>query len=106
LQVNETLLIVDDVCAKGTALRKVIISSFEKDNKGYILPFLLVFLNRSGLKDIEVKEVNCVFSIISLVTLKTNEWEPSECPLCKSGSKPIKPKETEENWHLITTSQL
>jgi len=33
--------------------------------------------------------------IVSLIEMEVHNWDPSECPLCKTGSQPLRPK---NNW--------
>ena len=106
IAVGETLLLVEDFCTKGTGFKEAVsnILSRQPQVKRWILPYELVIINRGGLKEIVVEGVG-VFRIVAAAEYQVEDWDPSECPLCKMGSKPIKPKATEENWRLITTSQ-
>jgi hypothetical protein len=35
------------------------------------------------------------YQVIALLEKEIHDWHPSECPLCKGGSKALKPK---QNW--------
>ncbi len=35
------------------------------------------------------------YKIISLIEIDVHNWNPAECPLCKAGSQPLRPK---DNW--------
>ncbi len=64
-----------------------------------LLPFCLVLVNRSGLKEIDGKR------IIALIDHPMDIWDPEDCPLCKGGSVALKPKIPEGNWELLTKPQ-
>lgn len=62
---------------------------------GIIYPCILVLVNRSGLSEINERE------IISLIDRYMPKWAPNEeCPLCKAGSEALRPKEG-NNWALL-----
>lgn len=104
LQHGETILFVEDFCTKATGFKEAVMCI--KDSN-IIMPFELVVVNRGGLKYVNMHiSVHGNYKIVSLAEHRINDWKPSECPLCKTDSKRIKPKEPEENWQLITTSQL
>lgn len=56
-----------------------------------------VLFNRSGQKEFQG------FSIISLIEKDIQNWRPEVCPLCKLGSKVIKPK---QNWAQLTGKEF
>jgi orotate phosphoribosyltransferase len=101
---GESLLLVEDFCTRGTGFTEAVQDILSKQPQVKILPYELVILNRGGLKEIVIEGVGS-FQVVAVVEHRVNDWEPEECPLCKMGSKPIKPKATDENWRLITTSQ-
>lgn len=108
---GETLLLVEDFCTRGKGFTEATLEILSKQPAVKILPYELVIINRGGLIEIEIPAEKTggskiVAKVISAVNYRINDWEPAECPLCKIGSKPIKPKATDENWRLITTSQL
>lgn len=102
---NETLILVEDFCTRGTGLKEAVTDIVSKQPKINILPYELVIINRGGLSEISVENIG-IFKIVAVATHRVNDWDSSECPLCKTGSIPIKPKATDENWRDITTSQL
>jgi len=102
---DETLLLVEDFCTRGTGFSEAILDIVSKQPRAKVIPYELVIINRGGLAQIEVSEVG-TFKIVAVATHRVNDWDPAECPLCKAGSVAIKPKATEENWLDITTSQL
>jgi len=105
LELHDTLLFVEDICTKGTALIESVNAVMKKNYSGRILPFVLTIVNRGELDKIRT-DSGFVFSIISLCSIKANEWDESDCELCRCGSIRIKPKEKPENWRLIMASQL
>lgn len=101
---KESVLLVEDFCTRGTGFKEAVMNIKSKQPHLKILPYELVILNRGVLKEIEIEGAGS-FKIVPLAEHRVNDWEPKECPLCKMGSIPIKPKATDENWRLITTSQ-
>ncbi|HZS42929.1 MAG TPA: hypothetical protein VFA52_01785 [Candidatus Paceibacterota bacterium] len=65
-----------------------------------VLPYVLAVLNRSDL--MTVGQGNG--QIVALVTKRMNNWSPAECPLCKKGSKALRPKTPASNWDLLTAT--
>ena len=101
---DETLILVEDFCTRGTGFSEAVSEIVSKQPKVKILPYELAIINRGGLSKIEVKGIG-TFKIVAVATHHVNDYDPSECPLCKMGSISIKPKATDENWRDITTSQ-
>lgn len=102
---SKTLLLVEDFCTRGTGFTEAVLDIWSKQLEVNFLPYGLYILNRGGLKEISVERVGS-FKVVAAAEHRINDWEPSKCPLCRMGSKVIKPKATDENWRLITTSQL
>ncbi len=102
---GESLLGIEDFCTRGTGFKEAVLDILSKQPEVKFLPYESVILNRGGLKEIVIEGIGS-FEVVPAVEHRVNDWEPKECPLCKMGSKPIKPKATDENWRLITTSQL
>ncbi len=108
---DETVLIIEDFCTRGTGLIEAVVDILSKQPKAKIVPFALYILNRGGLSEIEVPAEKTggekmVIKVVPVVDHKINDWELAMCPLCKDfGSEVIKPKATEENWLAINTSQ-
>jgi len=102
---GESLLLLEDFCTRGTGFTEAVRDILAKQPQVKILPYELVILNRGGLSEIVIEGVGS-FQVVAVVEHRVNDWKPEECPLChQMGSKPIKPKATDENWRLITTSQ-
>lgn len=98
------LLVVEDFCTRGTSFAEAILELIRKIPRVSFVPYDPVIINRGGLEIIPVNGVGD-FRILPVVNRRIQDWDAS-CPLCEMGSKPIKPKATDENWRLITTSQL
>ncbi len=99
-----TLLLIDDVCTRGTAILEAAGDIKQKCPGVKILPYDPVILNRGGLSWVQDMHVGR-FTIIPIVERKIDDWPAEKCPLCALGSKPIKPKATEENWKQLNESQ-
>jgi len=105
LKPNETLLLIEDFCTKGTGFKEAVRDIKSKQPDVIILPIEPVIINRGGFQEIQVDGIGS-FKIIAAAEHRINDWDPSECPLCEMGSERIKPKAVEENWERIMTSQL
>lgn len=105
LNPGESILLIEDFCTKGTGFKETIAVILEAQPEAVILPFDTVMLNRGGLKYIRTDSAG-TFMVVAVVESTEEDWDAAECPLCYMGSEAIKPKETEENWVAITTSQL
>jgi len=99
------VLVAEDVCttAKGFSTAVQALRSVQPEVRFF--PYDPVIINRGGLGSVSIEGVG-EFTVIPVAKKRINDWEPGECPLCRQGSDPIKPKATDENWRLITTSQL
>lgn len=102
---DESLLLVEDFFTRGTGFKEAAENAI-KDQPGiFIIPVDPVIINRGGLKKFEVEGLGSV-SVVAIAERKVNDWESADCPLCKMGSVPIKPKITDENWQRLIASQL
>lgn len=102
--IGRRILLVEDFCTRGTGFTEA--AKVIKAQPGvYLLPFNPVIINRGGLKEIIIEGIG-KFDVLPVVERRVQDWTAEECPLCQMGSKPIKPKATDENWLAITTSQL
>lgn len=84
VQKDEGILVVEDVMTTGGTTRKTI-AALESAGAN-ILPYILVLVNRSGMKEFEGRQ------IIALIDRELPLWQPDECPYCKVGSKALRPK--------------
>ena len=95
LEVYDTLLFVEDICTKGTALKESENAAMKGDTSCRVLPFVLAIVNRGGLKKIRANS-GFIFNIAPLYSIKANEWDEKDCYPCRMRSKSIKPKEIRE----------
>lgn len=99
------ILIVEDVCTRGTGFSQAVTTLKEAYNGAIrFVPLCPVILNRGGIHQIFVEGIE--FQVVALCEYRLHEWEPQECRLCNKGSQPIAPKASEENWEKLTKSQL
>ncbi|OHA21018.1 MAG: hypothetical protein A2849_01780 [Candidatus Taylorbacteria bacterium RIFCSPHIGHO2_01_FULL_51_15] len=106
LEPGASLLLVEDVCTRGTGFIQAAESVLEQCSTTRIIACDPVIINRGGLQAVEVKGVGeC--SILPIVERRIQDWDPGkgECPLCALGSTAIKPKATGENWRTLLASQ-
>lgn len=85
------ILVFEDVMTTGSTTLKSIAALEEAGAN--VLPFVGVILNRSGETHLDNR------LIIPLMNVPMHNWDPAECPLCKQGSKPLRPK---ANWDKLT----
>jgi orotate phosphoribosyltransferase len=94
---NETVLVVEDTISTGGSTKKTIegiIASGVDDKQ--ILPYIIALVNRSGSEDLAGRKIR------ALLTPVIHAWTPSECPLCKAGSQPVRPK---VHWNELTRKE-
>jgi orotate phosphoribosyltransferase len=94
---NETVLVVEDTISTGGSTKKTIegiIASGVDDKR--ILPYIVALVNRSGSEDLAGRKIR------ALLTPVIHAWTPSECPLCKAGSQPVRPK---AHWNELTRKE-
>ena len=90
---GQTVLLCEDVLTTGGSVD--LTATAVTNAGGIVLPFLLVLVNRSGLTEAGGKK------IVALIDRPMPMWTPEECPLCKEGSKVIRPK---DNWAALNAS--
>ncbi len=88
---NELVVACEDVLSTGNSLRKLLAEV--RKTGATLAPYILALVNRTGETEIDGLDV------ISLITKKTNIWEPTKCPLCAAGSLSVRPK---VNWQALT----
>ena len=91
----KSVLLCEDVLTTGGSVD--LASTAVTNAGGTTLPFILVLVNRSGLKEVSGKK------IIALIDRPMPTWAPDECPLCKEGSEAIRPKGPPE-WARLNDS--
>jgi orotate phosphoribosyltransferase len=90
---GQSVLLCEDVLTTGGSVDLTATAVTNAD--GIVLPFLLVLVNRSGLTEASEKK------IVALIDRPMPMWTPEECPLCKDGSKVMRPK---DNWTRLNAS--
>jgi orotate phosphoribosyltransferase len=93
---GERVLLVEDVLTTGGSVDMA--TKAIEDVGGVVLPFVVVLVNRSGLKEVNGKR------IVALIDRPMPMWNPDECPLCQQGSEAIRPKTPIENWARLNTT--
>ena len=89
---GERVLLTEDVLTTGGSVE---LTSRAANKAGCtMLPFVAVLVNRSGLTEVDGRK------IIALIERPISTWKPEDCPLCKQGSQPLRPKET-RNWRKL-----
>jgi orotate phosphoribosyltransferase len=88
---SKSVLLCEDVITTGGSIdlaTKAIVNA-----GGIVVPFVLVLVNRSGVTEVNGRK------IVSLINRAMPIWTPEECPLCKIGSEPVRPK---DKWSQLT----
>ena len=81
------VLLCEDVLTTGGSVE--LAAQAVIDAGGVVFPYVLVLVNRSGLKEVNGRK------IVALIDRSMPIWEADECPLCKGGSEALRPK---DNW--------
>ena len=92
---GKEILLCEDVLTTGGSVDLTTAAIFFAC--GFTLPFVLVLVNRSGLKEVNDRKV------VALIDRAMPMWMADECPLCKQGSEAIRPKGA-ENWARLNAS--
>lgn len=92
---SQKVLVVEDTISTGGSTLKTI-EAIQKSgvSNENILPSIICLVNRSG------SELLGGRSLSALLKLDIHSWQPDDCPLCKAGSRPVRPK---THWHELTT---
>jgi orotate phosphoribosyltransferase len=91
---GEKVLIVEDTISTGGSTLKTIEGVRAAGvAEACILPYIVCLVNRSGAPTLNGRELRAV------ITPSIQNWTEGECPLCKSGSKAVRPK---ANWGALT----
>lgn len=88
---SKAVLLCEDVLTTGGSVSRAERAIVRAG--GYILPYILVLVNRSGFKTIGNKK------IIALINHSMPLWEKDNCLLCKQGSEALPPKG--KNWEKL-----
>ena len=105
LMPDETIILVEDFITRGTGFAEAIQEIEHCQPKAKIYAWIPAIINRGGLTKKPILGIGTAYPM-AIANIRINDWLPNDCPLCKIGSKRIKPKATDENWKLITSSQL
>ena len=91
---KQWVLVVEDVISTGGSTLKTI-EAIETSTSGQasICSFIVCLVNRSGKTHLGPHKIR------SLITPDIHTWKPEECPLCKKGSKAVRPK---SHWKELT----
>jgi orotate phosphoribosyltransferase len=87
---GEIVLFCEDVITTGGSVDLTAKACLEAGAQ--VLPYVLVLVNRSGLKQEGDR------AILALIDRPMPMWLPDGCPLCKQGSKALRPK---DNWAVL-----
>lgn len=104
LQNGDTLLLLEDFCTRGNGLLEAVTNVLKINSAIKFIPFEPVIVNRGGLQEIKYSD-NICFTILPVVIHRIQDWDQSQCPLCKMGSIPIHPKNPGSNWEILVNSQ-
>jgi orotate phosphoribosyltransferase len=89
---GEFVLACEDTISSGGSVQRTI-DAIESVG-GIALPAIVAVCNRSSLTHVGHRR------IVPLICTPMQNWTAEECPLCKTGSKAIKPKDG-DNWNLL-----
>lgn len=92
---GRSVLLCDDVLTTSGSVGLVATAVTEAG--GDVLPFILVLVNRSGLKEANGKK------IIALIDHPMPMWKPDKCLLCPQGSEALMAKDP-ENWKRLNAN--
>ena len=87
---GELVLLCEDVITTGGSVDLTAKACLEVGAR--VQPYVLVLVNRSGLEQEGDR------SILALIDRPMPMWLPEDCPLCKQGSKALRPK---DNWAAL-----
>jgi len=89
---QDRVLVVEDVLTTGETTQLTI--DAVKETGATVASFVGVFVNRSGKNTLGGR------AVLSLVSERLPTWKEKSCPLCKEGSKAVRPK---TNWDDLTS---
>ncbi|HRZ30636.1 MAG TPA: phosphoribosyltransferase family protein [Candidatus Paceibacterota bacterium] len=94
---HATAIVVEDVLTTGGTTKQTI-HALETQAIS-VFGQIGVLVNRSGESSIDGVSYHNRFGVVSLIEKPMPIWTPEECPLCKQGSKAVRPK---GNWLALT----
>ncbi len=107
LKPGDTVLMIEDICTKGTGVTETIRQILAIRNDVRILNYIMYIVSRGTLEEVVVDGIGS-FRIVPLAMRKIDEYRPGPetCPYCANGSIPIKAKDTIEHWHLLKKMEM
>lgn len=90
---QKVLVVEDTISTGGSTLKTLEGIKAATGGKATILPTIVCLVNRSGKDELDGRKIR------ALLTPNINTWKPEECPLCKKGSEPVRPK---SHWKELT----
>lgn len=88
------ILMVEDVCTTLKTTKKSIECIGLNKVSG-----IFTIINRTGSSFLKIDDID--LPIYSCADVKTVQYKPEDCPMCKEGSIPLRPKK-DKNWSLMT----
>jgi len=92
--IDGKIVFVDDLITTGSTIAKLI-STLPKKKSIRVKGIFTLF---KRMTDDSILVKGHLIRIKSCLEVMGHEWVPSECPLCKAGSKPIRPK---KEWNSV-----
>ena len=91
---GEKVLVVEDTISTGGSTLKTIAALVKAGAaESDILPIILCLVNRSGSGELSGREIR------ALITTNIHTWQAAACPLCRGGSRAVRPK---THWKELT----
>lgn len=92
---SRVLVVEDTISTGGSTLKTIEGIKNAGIPESRILPAIVCLVNRSGQDHLGPREIR------SLLKLDIHMWKPADCPLCREGSQPVRPK---AHWAELTKS--
>lgn len=93
---GEKVLLIDDLInQRGTMDRCVRVL---KSLGAEVVPLVCAFVNRSGKDMVGDRKIIRLVDLSEIYGRVPSVWTPSMCPLCKKGSKALRPK---QHWNIL-----
>lgn len=90
---SRVLIVEDTISTGGSTLKTIDGVKAAGVSDSQILPWILCLVNRSGEDRLGGREIR------SLLRPTIHMWKPEDCPLCREGSQPVRPK---AHWAELT----
>lgn len=90
---SRVLVVEDTISTGGSTLKTIEGIRAAGVPDANILPWIVCLVNRSGQDRLGGREIR------SLLRPVIHMWKPEECPLCREGSQPVRPK---SHWGELT----